>query len=95
MSAYVIFVRKTTHDEQEMQTYAKLAGEARGDHPITPLAFYGDITTLEGDDAEGAVILSFPDIEAAKAWYYSDAYQEAKKHRNLGADYQVLLIQGV
>ena len=94
MSAYVVFIRKSITNPEEMATYARMAKEARGDHPIKPLAFYGDLTVLEGDNAEGAVILEFPNIEAAKRWYQSDAYQAAKQHRNLGADYQVLMIQG-
>ncbi|MDO6405860.1 MAG: DUF1330 domain-containing protein [Pantoea sp.] len=95
MSAYVIFIRDETLNDSEMATYAQKAGEARGDHPINPLAFYGALETLEGPQAEGVVVLEFPDIDAAKGWYYSPAYQEAKEHRLKGANYRVLLVQGV
>ncbi|MDF7659858.1 DUF1330 domain-containing protein [Erwiniaceae bacterium L1_54_6] len=95
MSAYVVFIRDETLNGNEMATYAQKAGEARGDHPITPLAFYGELETLEGPEAEGVVVLEFPDVEAAKGWYYSPAYQEAKTHRLKGAKYRVLLVQGV
>ena len=59
---------------------------------MTPLAFYGDLETLEGPEAEGVVIVGFPDAEAAKAWYNSDKYQEAKAIRLKAADYRVILV---
>ena len=95
MSAYVVFIRDETLDADELSTYGTLASQARGDHPITPLAFYGDLEVLEGKSAEGVVILQFPTLEAAKDWYHSPAYQAAKAHRMKGASYRVLLTQGV
>ena len=95
MAAYVVFIKDETLDQDEMATYAEKAGQARGDHPITPLAFYGALETLEGPEAEGVVVLEFPDAEAAKGWYFSPAYQEAKARRLKGAKYRVLLVNGV
>lgn len=95
MAAYVVFIKDETLDQDELATYAEKAGQARGDHPITPLAFYGALETLEGPEAEGVVVLEFPDVEAAKGWYFSPAYQEAKAHRLKGAKYRVLLVNGV
>ncbi|ROQ24139.1 DUF1330 domain-containing protein [Gallaecimonas pentaromativorans] len=95
MTAYVIFIKDGVKDPDEMAIYAEKAGAARGDHPLTPLVFYGDITTLEGPEAEGAVVLAFPDMAAARAWYDSPAYTEARAHRFKGADYRVLLVEGV
>jgi uncharacterized protein (DUF1330 family) len=95
MAAYVVFIKDETLDKDELATYAEKASQARGDHPITALAFYGELETLEGPEAEGVVVLAFPDAEAAKGWYYSPAYQEAKAHRLKGAKYRVLLVNGV
>lgn len=95
MSAYVIFIRDNTLDEQEMVRYADKAAGAADGHPLTPLAFYGAVETLEGDAAEGVVILEFPDMAAAKAWYHSPAYQAARQHRLKGANYRVILTEGV
>ncbi len=95
MAAFAIFIKNATKDPQELATYAKLAAAARGDHPITPLAYYGPLEVLEGDPAEGVVLIQFPDMAAAKAWYDSPAYQEAKPHRLKGADYRVILAQGL
>ncbi|QDY40712.1 DUF1330 domain-containing protein [Candidatus Pantoea soli] len=95
MAAYIVFIKDETLDADELAVYAEKAGQARGDHPIKPLAFYGELEVLEGRDAEGVVVLEFPDREAAKAWYHSPAYQEAKAHRLKGAHYRVLLVEGV
>lgn len=95
MTAYVIFIRDSIKDAEEMATYGKKAAGARGDHPITPLAFYGPLETLEGAKADGVVLLSFPTMDAAKAWYNSPAYQEALPHRLKGADYRVILADGL
>jgi len=95
MSAYVIFIRDNTVDEHEMARYADKAAGAVDGHPLTPRAFYGAVETLEGDAAEGVVILEFPDMAAAKAWYHSPEYQDARQHRLKGANYRVILTEGV
>jgi uncharacterized protein (DUF1330 family) len=41
------------------------------------------------------VILAFPTIEAAKAWYDSPAYREAGEHRFKGAEYRAVIVQGM
>jgi uncharacterized protein (DUF1330 family) len=50
---------------------------------------------LEGPPVEGAVILSFPSMSEARAWYESPAYQAAREHRLKGAEYRVFLVEGL
>jgi len=50
---------------------------------------------VQGPEIEGMVILEFPTIEAAKAWYNSPAYREAREHRFKGAEYRAVIVQGV
>ncbi|MEH6410074.1 MAG: DUF1330 domain-containing protein [Hyphomonas sp.] len=95
MPAYVILIRERMRDEDAMARYAAAAGAARGDHKITPLAFYGAHEVREGADADGVVILSFPDMAAAKAWYDSPEYAAAREHRYQAADYRVIFVEGV
>lgn len=95
MPAYVVLTREHTHDSQEMGQYATKAKAAREGHDPQPLAFYGDFEVLEGSAIEGAVILRFPDMAVAHAWYESPAYQEARKHRFQGADYRVFIVDGI
>ncbi len=94
MSAYVIFIRERITDAGEMEVYSGKAGKSFGNTPPKPLAFYGKIETLEGPSADGAVILEFADMQAAREWYHSPAYQEALQHRLKGADYRVFLTEG-
>lgn len=95
MTAYVIFIRDRVIDDVEMQAYAAGAKLARGEHKIKPLVYYGAAEALEGYTVDGVVILQFEDMAAAHAWYDSPAYQKAKEHRLRGADYRVVLAEGV
>ena len=95
MAAYVVMIRDRMIDPKEMETYAGLARKARGDSPPKPLAFYGAHEVFEGPAADGVVLLEFPDAAAAKAWYTSPGYQEALQHRLKGAEYRVILVEGL
>ena len=55
----------------------------------------GESETLEGPEALGSVVIEFPTMDEARAWYRSDAYQQARADRFAGADYRVFLTQGM
>jgi uncharacterized protein (DUF1330 family) len=95
MTAYVVFTRERTRNASDMEAYAPGARASFAGREMERLAAYGKCETLEGASIEGAVILSFPTMEAAKAWYESPEYTEARKHRHLGADYRAFLTEGV
>lgn len=95
MSAYVIFVRDRITDPEEFRQYEQRAGAAAAGHPLTPLAFYGALDTLEGPPVDGAVVLEFPTVADARAWYESPRYQEARIHRLKGAEYRVFIVEGL
>jgi uncharacterized protein (DUF1330 family) len=95
MSAYVIFTRTKTIDQKELEKYwAGIRATMQG-HPIEVLVAYGKLEVLEGGPIEGVVIAKFPDVKAAKAWYYSEAYQSVATHRKQGAIYHGLIVEGV
>ena len=58
------------------------------------LAAYGCHEVLEGPEIEGLVILEFPSLEEAKAWYDSPAYREVREHRFRGSDYRAVIVEG-
>lgn len=95
MAAYIVFTKEREHDAAAMADYAAKAGASTAGHPIKPLAFYGAIETLEGPEALGSVIVEFPTVEDARAWYNSPAYQEARAVRFQGGDYRVYITQGL
>lgn len=95
MSAYAIFIRERIRDPRAMEVYSGLAGATLQGHPAKVLALYGGIETREGAPAEGVVLLEFPTMAAAKAWYDGPGYREAREHRFKGADYRVLFFEGL
>lgn len=95
MPAYVILIRNKTIDPEELKTYGQKVRPAGRDFSPKVLAFNGATQVLEGDTAEGVVVIQFEDMAQATAWYESPAYQEAKQHRVKGADYRVILTDGL
>ncbi|MFC4811698.1 DUF1330 domain-containing protein [Paenibacillus sp. GCM10023250] len=95
MSAYIIFIREATFNPSELEQYSLKAPAGLSGHPIKPLAMYGTHEVIEGPRIEGAALLEFPSFEAAKAWYYSPAYQDAVKHRLRGGTYRGIIIEGL
>jgi uncharacterized protein (DUF1330 family) len=95
MVAYVVFTRERMRNPDEYERYREKARPAANGHPLKPLTVYGKHETLEGPAIEGAVILEFPTVEAAKEYYLSPAYQDAVRHRFLAADYRVFIVEGM
>ncbi|QDL94230.1 DUF1330 domain-containing protein (plasmid) [Paroceanicella profunda] len=94
MPAYVVFTREETLDQAELDTYSANVGPTLEGHEVTPRVAYGEFEVLEGPDIEGAVILEFPDMQAARTWYFSPAYQDVVQHRFKGARYRGFIVQG-
>ncbi len=95
MSAYFVLIREQTLDADELAKYGPKAAVAAQGHRLKPLALYGAMDVLEGDAAEGAVIIEFPDMAAARAWYDSPAYQAAAQFRRAGSRSRAFFIEGV
>ena len=96
MAAYIIFIRDgAVRDPAAMEEYSKTARSAGGGHKLEPLVAYGKVEPLEGAPADGVVVLKFPDMDQAKAWYNSPGYQAAVPHRMRGASYRVMVTEGV
>lgn len=95
MPAYMIFTRERMRDTVTFAEYESGAGGTLAGHEVKPLAIYGASQTLEGPEVDGAVLLEFPTVEAARAWYDSPAYREVRRHRQLGADYRVFITAGL
>jgi uncharacterized protein (DUF1330 family) len=95
MSAYMVFTRDKTLDAAEMAAYSKDVRATLAGHSVKALALYGAHEDLEGAPTEGTVILEFPDVAAAKAWYDGAEYRKVREHRFKGATYRVTLIKGV
>ncbi len=100
MPAYMIFTRESPiRDEAAMAEYGRLnrdnAEEFRTKYKLAPLAVYGAQEAVEGAAPEGVIILQFPTVADAKAWYNSPAYQAALPHRIKAADYRAIIVEGL
>jgi uncharacterized protein (DUF1330 family) len=95
MSVFFVMIREQTIDPAVLADYGPRASLAAQGHPLKPLAAYGALDQLEGEPIEGAVILEFPDMAAARAWYDSPSYQAAVKFRHGGSTSTAFFIEGV
>lgn len=95
MAAFALFIRDRMNDPEEFKIYSKKAAAARGTHPLKAHVYYGALDVLEGPPVDGVVVVEFPDMAAARAWYDSPEYQDAKAHRLKAADYRVILVEGL
>jgi uncharacterized protein (DUF1330 family) len=96
MAAYLVFIREgAVRDADAMAEYSKRARAAGGEVKATPLVAYGAIEGVEGEPADGMVIMQFDTVEEAKAWYNRPGYLDAVPHRQKGADYRVMVVQGL
>jgi uncharacterized protein (DUF1330 family) len=96
MAAYLIVVRESPiRDHAAMETYRQKVGEMTGDYKLIPLAANGTLHALEGTLPDSVIIVQFPTVEDAKAWYGSPEYQAAAPHRQRAGDYRVMIVEGL
>ena len=79
MVAYAI-MNGDVHDADAYDKYKAIAGEAVADFGGRFLARGGETKVYEGSPLPRTVIVEFPDMDTAKAFYESDKYAEALKH---------------
>ena len=95
MPAYVI-VEVSIHDQQEYEAYKKLTPATLAAYNGKFIVRGGHTETLEGQwNPERFVILEFPTVEKAKAWWNSDIYTEAKVIRQRAATTRMIVVEGV
>lgn len=95
MTAYILFQRDTTNDQQALDRYLERADDTFAGHEVQVLVDYGTHEVLEGPLIEGVVVLQFPDAAAARDWYFGEQYQEVKQDRFKGATYRAVLVNGM
>lgn len=94
LPAYIVFIKEATHDEGELAQYRAAVGASFVGHDARVLAAYGAQEVVEGPAMQGVVILAFPSLNAARAWYSSPSYQAAASHRFKGATYRAVIVEG-
>ncbi len=95
MAAYLI-ARVDVHDPDGYEAYKTKASAAIAAHGGRYLVRGGALEVLEGQDpGSRLVIVEFDDMETARNFYNSDAYQEAVKLRTPVSDGTFLLVEGL
>jgi uncharacterized protein (DUF1330 family) len=94
MPAYII-ARVEVRDQVRYQEYIKATPAAIARYGGKFIIRGGDIITLEGPpETRRLVVIEFPSLEQAKAFYSSEEYNRAKVLRAGAADGQFLAVQG-
>jgi uncharacterized protein (DUF1330 family) len=89
---YVILT-EAIKDSQGMKAYAQAASAAMGG--VSILAVDTAPKVIEGTwHGDQTVVLEFESEDAARAWYESDAYQQAAKLRQAAADCNAVILAG-
>jgi uncharacterized protein (DUF1330 family) len=92
---YVILT-EAIKDPEGMKAYGKAAMPAMGQGGCTILSVDTAPRVLEGDwPGDQTVVLEFDSVDAARAWYESEAYQKAAKLRQAAADCNAVIISGL
>ena len=95
MPAYVIVETDITDPERYEQYKAASPGAvaAGGGRFIVR---GGELAVLEGEwNPARLVVLEFPDLDAAKRWYDSPEYEQAKRIRQGAANLRMVAVQGL
>lgn len=92
MTAYVIGYLDV-HDRETYRGYAALVPATLEPFGGSFLVRGGEHATVEGDwQPHRVVVLAFPDIERARAWYASAEYTRVKPIRQRAASRSLLLV---
>ena len=82
-------------DKEAFEEFKKLSGAAIAQHNGKVLVRNPSPDHREGG-AEGlAIVIEFEDIAAARAFYESEAYTEARKVREKIAETDLILVEGL
>ena len=93
MAKGYVILPEAIKDPEGMKAYAQAAGAAMGG--VNVLAVDTAPKVVEGSwHGNQTVVLEFESVDAARAWYESEAYQKAAKLRQAAADCNVVVLSG-
>lgn len=90
---YAIFVEQITDWDRYLNEYLPAAGETLEDHGGTLAVWNREPDVIEGEwEHNVTVVLEFPSVEDARAWYDGPAYEEVKPIRHDACEYAHAII---
>lgn len=94
MPAYIV-VEVEVHDPQRYEDYKGMVPASLEAYDGHFIVRGGKVETLEGEwSPKRMVIVEFPSVEKAKAWWNSEEYAEAKALRQATARTQMVVVEG-
>jgi len=91
-----VIVETDIHDPEQYERYREASPGAVAAAGGRFLVRGGEMAVLEGDwKPKRLVVLEFEDLDAAKRFYESSEYQEAKRLREGAANLNMVAVQGV
>ena len=95
MPAYVIADVREAWDTGSLEEYRRRNTDAVANHGGRFVVRGGEQELLEGDwPSLRIVVIEFPDMAAARAWWSSDEYEAIKPLRRGGSTTNILLVDG-
>lgn len=95
MVAYLM-VRADVRDKEAYGEYAKRSPAVVAQFGGKYLARGGAVVSLEGaEESRRVVIIEFPSLEQAKAFYHSSEYQSAREFRKDAGQAEFIVVEGV
>lgn len=95
MPAYVV-ADIDVHDPVQFEEYKKSAGPCAAEFGGRYIVRGGGLECLEGTwSPKRLVILEFPSVEQARAWWDSASYAGPKKTRQASAKSQFVVVEGL
>ena len=95
MSAYALAHLHNPNINDEVLEYLERIQDTMDPFGGRFLAHGPNVEVLEGDWPGTVVVLEFPDLDAARAWYASEPYQAILRYRTDNIDGTAILFEGV
>jgi len=95
MAAYIVVEANLT-DPKKFAPYTQVVPDLVTKFGGEYISIGGASEPLEGEWADTKIVLHrWPDMAAARAFWYSDEYEQAKKLREDTGQFRVILVDGV
>ena len=95
MAAYVIILREEpVKDPEALAEYHRLISLGPPPENMKLHTLYGAQVPLHGEAPEGVVVMEFPSVEEAQAWYDSERYRAARVFRQKAAKHREVIVEG-
>lgn len=90
-----LVARIRVHDKDAFEEFKSLSGAAIQAHKGRVLVRNPTPDTREGPEQGLAIVIEFDSMDAAKAFYESEAYSAARRVREKISDTELILVEGL